>query len=97
MAIEPSSEVQMPPPRYSSNMPGSSSCLKSDSLRYWPISSTTTEEPARWSSAAITPPPAPEPTTHTSACSVAVGPSSCSTAIVFGACSGEGGGESGPG
>ena len=45
----------------------------------------------------MTPPPAPEPTTQTSASSVAEAPLTGSSGIVFGAASGAGGADSGPG
>ena len=53
--------------------------------------------PAFCSSAAITAPPAPEPITQTSALSVSDSPSTVVIEIVFGASSGLGGGDSGPG
>jgi hypothetical protein len=46
---------------------------------------------------AITEPPEPEPTMQTSAASVALGPDTSSTAIVFGAASAVGAREVGPG
>ncbi len=53
--------------------------------------------PAFAHSAAMTPPPAPDPTTQTSHDSVAVSPETSATVIVLGACSALGGGALGPG
>ena len=93
---EPSLEKNIPPRMKRSRAPTSSSWRKSDSFRYPPRSRTITDSPAACSVAATTDPPAPEPTTHTSASSVAPGRTR-STRIVFGASSGEGGAVSGPG
>ena len=71
--------------------------MKSCSLRYWPASSTSTDLPAAAALAAITDPPAPEPTTHTSQLSVAVSPLTSATSMVFGACAADGAAEAGPG